>query len=424
MALAAAVLAVLLVGVPWLLTTQVGWPLPRYLPHTWIEWRQWLTDPPLDPERFILNALAAVLWLAWAQFTACVAADAVAAVRRELPRRVRLVVRPVHGAATGLVGAITLTLLARPAAAAPAVQPVTLDTHPGPPAPGADPLRATHPTQSPGRGLPAGLTPGGYWTHPTGSSPTPGLGVTGSPSTADTATSVRTYVVAEDDSLWRIAERQLGDPLRWREIYALNHDRPQPDHGQLSGPYYLIRPGWVLLLPGPPPHTATAAAPHGGPGGGRPERTVVVRPGDSLSQIAATHLGDPGRWRDIFTLNHGRTQADGGRLSDPDRIQPGWTLTLPAPAPRPRPDQPGGAPRHDPAGHSNGRPHGPGTPPPGNPTPSGHATPDPPAASSTGPEHAPHSDAPPAGRAGTPQRQRRISRRHRRYGCPLVAWWG
>ena len=56
------------------------------------------------------------------------------------------------------------------------------------------------------------------------------------------------------DNLWDIAQEELGDPQLWREIYALNRGRPQPDGRHLTDPA-LIYPGWVLLLParpGPP----------------------------------------------------------------------------------------------------------------------------------------------------------------------------
>ncbi len=57
---------------------------------------------------------------------------------------------------------------------------------------------------------------------------------------------------------------------------------------------------------------------------------VVVGPGDTLIGLARTHLGDPDRWREIFDLNRDRPQADGGRLSAPSQIHPGWRLRLPA----------------------------------------------------------------------------------------------
>ncbi|MCL9796427.1 LysM peptidoglycan-binding domain-containing protein [Frankia sp. AgKG'84/4] len=50
------------------------------------------------------------------------------------------------------------------------------------------------------------------------------------------------------DTLWGIAERFLGDGLRYREIFDLNEGRTQPDGRTLSKPS-LIHAGWVLLLP-------------------------------------------------------------------------------------------------------------------------------------------------------------------------------
>jgi two-component SAPR family response regulator len=57
-----------------------------------------------------------------------------------------------------------------------------------------------------------------------------------------------TYRVRQGDSLWRIAERQLGSGFRWREIFRLNEGRRFPDDRSLIDPH-LIFPGWVLELP-------------------------------------------------------------------------------------------------------------------------------------------------------------------------------
>jgi nucleoid-associated protein YgaU len=51
-------------------------------------------------------------------------------------------------------------------------------------------------------------------------------------------------------------------------------------------------------------------------------RTYTVRKGDSLSRIAKQEYGDAGQWRRIFDANR-------DQISDPDLIQPGWTLTIP-----------------------------------------------------------------------------------------------
>ena len=66
-------------------------------------------------------------------------------------------------------------------------------------------------------------------------------------------------------------------------------------------------------------------------------RLYVVHPAhdgsrDTLWSIAANHLGDPLRWHEIADLNRERVQPDGGRLTDPHWIRPGWRLLMPADA--------------------------------------------------------------------------------------------
>lgn len=51
-------------------------------------------------------------------------------------------------------------------------------------------------------------------------------------------------------------------------------------------------------------------------------RTYVVEPGDTLSGIAESELGDANRWPQIFALNR-------ARITDPDLIFPGQVLALP-----------------------------------------------------------------------------------------------
>jgi hypothetical protein len=53
---------------------------------------------------------------------------------------------------------------------------------------------------------------------------------------------------------------------------------------------------------------------------------------DSLWDISERFLGDGRRWREVYDLNRGFVQADGGALQDPDLIYPGWRLVLPADA--------------------------------------------------------------------------------------------
>ncbi len=54
--------------------------------------------------------------------------------------------------------------------------------------------------------------------------------------------------VVRGDTLWQIAEDELGDPTRYEQIVALNDGDLQPDGLALADPD-LILPGWVLELP-------------------------------------------------------------------------------------------------------------------------------------------------------------------------------
>ena len=64
-----------------------------------------------------------------------------------------------------------------------------------------------------------------------------------------------------------------------------------------------------------------------GPGAAGP--TYTVQPRDTLGRIAARYLGDWTRFEEILDLNRGRLQQDGGALTDPGLIRPGWVLVLP-----------------------------------------------------------------------------------------------
>lgn len=68
-----------------------------------------------------------------------------------------------------------------------------------------------------------------------------------------TSTSVPFYVVrssvdGQQEFLFEIAQRFLGDGNRFMQIFALNKGRPQPDGSKLTVPTSLD-PGWILQLP-------------------------------------------------------------------------------------------------------------------------------------------------------------------------------
>jgi DNA-binding SARP family transcriptional activator len=114
--------------------------------------------------------------------------------------------------------------------------------------------------------------------------------VTGGPVTDDTAavlfsaseTPGRTYVVKPRDTLWSIAGEELGSPMGWRRIAAVNYGRRQPDGGTLVDDHW-IRPGWVLVIPASD-RTATVVGP------GQSSALVVSAPKAVTSGIEAVPI--------------------------------------------------------------------------------------------------------------------------------------
>ena len=127
------------------------------------------------------------------------------------------------------------------------------------------------------------------------------------------------YLVREGDTLWSIAERAYGSGEAYPRLIEANLGRRMAD-GQVFSQRGVIQPGWQLALPG-------AATPVEAEGG---DRWYTVQPGDTLSSIAATTLGDQSSWGELFAANEGSATPDGlHTLIDADVIWPGLRLKLP-----------------------------------------------------------------------------------------------
>ena len=208
-ALAALALALLLLGVPVALWALAGWPLPTSVP-SWGDLGDALGTSHV-PDTVLAKALAVVCWLVWIELAASVLVEAVALVRGRRAADVPLA-GPLQKLAGRLVAAAALLAVlsaSRGEAVEPAAPPALL-------VPGApvvlDIDHAPQPAVAPGPALP-------------------------------------TYTVQHRDTLWDVAERHLGDPFRWTEIWELNRDRTQPDGVTFREPD-LICTGWTLQLPG------------------------------------------------------------------------------------------------------------------------------------------------------------------------------
>jgi nucleoid-associated protein YgaU len=343
---AGAVLLVLLLGVPALLLA-LGSALPVDLdvlaPRGWM-------DP--DEGGFLLLLLLAIGWVAWGAIAATVVVELLAAARRAPAPRLpglgvaqrlaaalvaSLVLVPTHGwATTATAGEGTLVDLVT----AMAAQVPADDRAPLPVLDRGDASSADEPDAEPDE---VALSTIGVERHDTlwglaerhlgdggrfGEIVDLNLGVPQSdgrslgpdgrlhpgwrlrlPADAHGPDSAGAdHRVRPGETLWEIAQEHLGEGSRYPEVFAANRGERQPDGGRLVDPD-LIRPGWLLEVPGTgdagsdgstpadPPADAAPADPTGadatpGAAGGRvlaPLDRVVV---DEAADEAADERAD------------------------------------------------------------------------------------------------------------------------------------
>ncbi|CAL9525408.1 BTAD domain-containing putative transcriptional regulator [Streptomyces sp. enrichment culture] len=302
-------LVTLVFGVPLGLASQIGWPLPDGAPS--LDWLQ----REISVGTF-LNILTVIVWLAWAQFTACVLVEVKAAVSGVgVPGRVP--------------GAGPSQLLARQLVAALLL------------------VGATAASLTPGLSQLGQNLEGNQRPTVAAAQQTPGLFAQQQEQTASAAAALAEQATdaaahadsgstarkgdtkyyriqppegRHHDSLWEVAERHLGDGRRYKEIYQLNKDRVQPDGSRLSEAS-LIRPGWIMEMPGDAV---------GGELVEMPDEAAGVSP-EVRQQI-----------RDYAkTGDHAEQRQPGGAHGD-TRVSLPEQRPAPAPAPAPAPE----APRH------------------------------------------------------------------------------
>ena len=346
-------LAAVLVGLPLLLAATAGNPLDS--------WPDLAAGDVSDT--VLVDVLAAVAYLAWAQFALAVAAEvATALLRLRRPLRLPVVLPAQQHLAHSLVAAV---LAIGPLATPPAVG-------------------GTGPHPIPDVVAAAVVTP---------TAASPAGPVTGAPTPVAAPEPGQEYVVTAEGpgTLWDLARVHLGAGERWQEIWALNRGRQQADGHVMTDPG-LLRVGWTVALPGP-----DGTRPPGQPQTDRPAGVLVER-GDTLSGIAAAH--DIADWHRLWQANAGRPQPGGRHFTDPDHIEPGWTIDLrPTPA-TPAGSRPGDEAPDPAAGHPS--PVIDPSPPPDPPAPTAATDPTPatPAPGVLGPQ--PSSGAHPSPRATTP----------------------
>ncbi|MFE6164074.1 hypothetical protein ACFQ7F_34745 [Streptomyces sp. NPDC056486] len=289
-----AVLAAAIAGLPLLLVkvTPVVWETSHDdLSH--------LLDRQDTGGAFLL-VLVAVAWLGWAQFTFCTLREIPAQLRGREWRAPRGLGSSQRLAAV-LVGSIlvllpTSTALASPANAVP-------------------PVAASHQAQQAPQ------------------TPQPMPAARAATTVDDGAPTYTVRDVRPAESLWSIAEKELGDGERWRDIAQLNNGRTMVDGSAFHASTFL-QPGWQLRMPETTAEHANTPAPQ------QEARSVTVTPGGTMWGIAEKELGDGAEYPRIFEENRNAPQSDGATLTDPDELRAGWKLTIPQPAAPTEPDKP------------------------------------------------------------------------------------
>ena len=288
------VLLILVVGIPLGMAATIGNPL-----HGWADLKVGdLTD------RLLIDLLAVIVWLAWAQFTVSVLVEFGAAVRHvQSSIRIPLVPRSSQHLAHTLVGAALLLGTAAAALTSPVHALATTSAQP------VATVATVHSEAT---------------AHRTAGTPQAGA-LSGHRTRTATPAHTVSYIIPGDgsgaDTYWDIAEARLGGGEHWQQIWDLNRGRTQPDGEVMNNPG-LLKPGWTVLLP------ATATSPAADE---THVEDVTVHGGDTLSGIAqAQGVSD---WHRVWEVSKDKAEPSGQRLTDPDLIRPGWTVEIPVSRP-------------------------------------------------------------------------------------------
>ncbi|MFJ4920120.1 BTAD domain-containing putative transcriptional regulator [Streptomyces sp. NPDC088725] len=232
-------LVVLLVAVPGSLAVFVGWPLPHTMPSFEMVQQQITVDT-------FIHILTVVVWLAWAQFTACVIVEIKAAISGVgLPSRI-----PGAGASQLLARqliAMVLLVTATAASFAPGLAQLgqVMESTNNPTVAAAQ--------QTPGSIASLQQTQLAQAVQAQADVQSEQAVHTGHTAQGGDEAGTKFYRIQppegrHHDSLWEISARHLGDGRRYKEVYELNKDRVQPDGTKLSEAS-LIRPGWIMEMP-------------------------------------------------------------------------------------------------------------------------------------------------------------------------------
>jgi nucleoid-associated protein YgaU/DNA-binding SARP family transcriptional activator len=294
--------AAVLVGIPLLLVTIAGWPLPTYVPKptdvmTAIEQRN-------IPSTFVVKALAVLLWFLWAQFAWASLWELAVNARRLGHNRDTVPAPLVHGGVQRGAARFIASLFTATVVTGSSISSLASAVSP--------PMAVAATTHAAAGLASAPMTHASHFD-----------GYLGEASEA-----LPTWRVSKQDSLWDISQRSLGDGSRVGEILDLNPALTSA---------YALRAGMVLRLPAgadvpddrtAPPSAETDSDEY------LPSTTVTIVPGDTLWDLSEDRieLTIDGEASPRETLEYLRVVIDANPdvVEDPNLIFPGEQFVLPA----------------------------------------------------------------------------------------------
>ncbi|MPZ52642.1 MAG: LysM peptidoglycan-binding domain-containing protein [Acidimicrobiia bacterium] len=302
------VTALLLVGVPYLLVTQVGWPLPRSMP----DWGEVWQSLQIGVDRtVVIKALAVIVWVAWVQIAVSFLVEGWAILKGRAARPIL----GVPGIAQGLAKHVIAWTIAVSVLSPGGTSPSDIFDFEDPAAVVLDLDAQTQ----------------GTLQNPDASA-------------HDEMTTVR---ASSGDSWWSLAEQHLGDGLEWRQVRAMNVGRVVDDGVVINPHTDRILPGWSLLVPADRTVESTSVADVGSRDGAEeqartrrdPDKTIeiTVEKGDNQWDLAEEYLEEHlGREASNAEIAEYWQKVVEGNLDnllppeDPDLIYPEQKLELPA----------------------------------------------------------------------------------------------
>jgi nucleoid-associated protein YgaU len=135
----------------------------------------------------------------------------------------------------------------------------------------------------------------------------------GRPAQTQRLANAKTHVLKAGETLSAIAQRYLGSANRWPEIARTNN---------LSDPSR-VPIGTRLVISLAPVQTTRATTSPAQPTQRSTPRTITVRDGETLSDIAKRELGSAGKWQTIW-------KANVSTLPNPNKVSVGMVLKLPS----------------------------------------------------------------------------------------------